>query len=196
MGTIIPEGFAQVTVVMRGPGATKNSTWSMGAAPSSIGGMASLLETWDEALTLANRPCNTGSMVTGWQYLGLEATYMDASGPLMYALPNSVTGTKDGAAMPVNCAFLVTKSTASGGRQGRGRIFFPPSLLGESGIDAGGFLAPGIVPTLQEYFTGMLDDMQVGLVPPYLLHDGAAVPYEILSLNLQGQIATQRRRLR
>lgn len=196
MGTIIPVGFAQVTVVMRGPGATKNSTWSMGASPLGIGGMASLLDSWDEALTLANRPCNTGSMVVGWQYLGLEATYMDDSGPLMYALPGNITGTKDGASMPVNCAFLISKSTASGGRQGRGRIFFPPSLLGESGVNAGGVIDAGIIPTLQAYFDGMLDDMQTALVPPYLLHDGAAVPYEILSLNLQGQIATQRRRLR
>lgn len=196
MGVLIPVGFMQVTVIMRGPSATKNSTWSLGFDPTTLGGVPAMLGTINSTIQITGNPCDEASMVVGWQYLGLDATYMDDTGPLLFSVRNTVTGTKSGAPLPVNCAFLISKGTARGGRAGRGRIFFPPALIGESGIDGNGIIDSGALPIIQAYWTDWLDDLEAGGAPPYLFHDSVGAPDVITAMTLQAQLATQRRRMR
>lgn len=196
MAVLIPVGFAQVTVIMRGPGATKNSTFSLGMDPTSLATVGVALASWSADFTASGAPLHAASMVVGWQYLGLDATYMDDTGPFLFSHSASVTGTKSGSPLPANCAFLIAKRTARGGRAGRGRTFFPPALIGESAVDGQGIIDTAAAAVLQAYWDQWLTAVTADSLPPYLLHSEVGAPNQITAMTLQAQLATQRRRMR
>lgn len=105
------------------------------------------------------------------------------------------TGAGDGA--PPNTAILVRKVTPQGGRAGRGRFYFP----GVSELDAqgGGNLDPEERSNLQDVLDDVLEKHSVAEIPWVLLHGAGSpisIPTVITSLQVDGRLATQRRRLR
>jgi len=198
MGVEIPVGYTQAVYVFRGPGAIKNSTMTLGlhygtsADVPDIAGAAYDLVTAGTGDNL----CEAASMVVGWQFLGTDVTYMDESGPLIASYRETVVGTKSGSPLPTNCAFLVSKSSATGGRAGRGRWFVPPFMLGESGIDGNGVIDSGIMATLQGYLDVVMAQALAIDINPVILHSGAGLPAPITAMTLQPLLATQRRRMR
>lgn len=102
---------------------------------------------------------------------------------------------------PQNVALLVQKRTARGGRQGRGRMYFPPFLFAESVITATGTIAQGLI----DQFTNDLEAWRVAVAGTafdlVLLHGdplvGSSPPPDVItSLTAQPLVATQRTRLR
>lgn len=95
---------------------------------------------------------------------------------------------------PPNVAYLVRKNTNIGGRQGRGRMYLPG--VNESAVDAAG----GIAGTLIADLSGRLGTAFAGFIadnlPPVLLHEDALAPTPLINLDISGQVATMRRRLR
>lgn len=198
MGVLIPVGYTQVVYVFRGPGATKNSTMTLGAHYGTGSDVEDIAGAAYDLVTagVGDNLCEAASMLVGWQFLGTDVTYMDESGPLIASYRSTVTGTKDGSPLPVNCSFLVSKSSATGGRKGRGRWFVPPFMLGESGVDGQGQISSGIIPTLQGYLDQVMSQNTAIGFGACILHSVAGTPAEITAMTLQPQIATQRRRLR
>jgi hypothetical protein len=104
--------------------------------------------------------------------------------------------------LPPNSAYLVRKRTDLAGRRGRGRFYIP--CPDETQVDRNGFIAGAWITAIQ----ANLDDMHAayasvpgGAVVPVVLHrsEGAGiepVPTPIESFQLDGRIATQRRRMR
>jgi hypothetical protein len=106
--------------------------------------------------------------------------------------------------LPGNCAVLVHKRTARGGRRGRGRWFIPWTI-GESNVDEAGKITPANVTQLQTEMTALLGDFDSIGLPLVVLHEPSApdaenpttagLPNRVTQLVVDPLIATQRRRL-
>ena len=135
------------------------------------------------------------NMGNPWTFLGATVRFGQPSGPpLIYEAQRSVTGTSNQATIPSNCALLVKKATAMGGRANRGRFFVPMTSVGEDGVDGHGMMSGALVASLQTAWTALH-----GLLDPVILHDSSSpvsTPTPVTSFIVQRQIATQRRRMR
>jgi hypothetical protein len=144
----------------------------------------------------AGKPGATAERSTAYTYRGVSTTRMLTTGPALGQVDEAVVGTKSAACLPPNCAMLVKKVTARGGRMGRGRMYVPPFMLAESDInDSGAVDIPdlgGQVALWNAFYTALA----ASDVVPALLHSDGSTPDEITAFTFQGQIATQRRRLR
>lgn len=106
------------------------------------------------------------------------------------------SGTGAASVLPNNCAVLVAKITAAGGRRNRGRLFFPSPA--ESSVSENGTLTTGS----RNLWQGAVDDwiadeQTIGWGTPALLHQsGPASPTTVTNLIVRPRIATQRRRMR
>lgn len=123
-------------------------------------------------------------------------------------------GAQSASSEPPNTAYLVTKSSALGGRRGKGRIFLPGVDAGN--VDDAGTVNPVLVAAFQTELTDWLDHLATTDIPMHLLHDypytwalvggqprripdltdPPPIPSVVVSLTLQTTVATQRRRLR
>lgn len=124
----------------------------------------------------------------------------DGGDPVTTTVPINHAGTDGDFPLPPNTALLVKKSTALGGRAGRGRFFFP-GFASFGNLSAAGVLGDVYRDALQDQFNDwhdFLNSTVVGIsTPPVLLHATASpVPSPILSFTVDGKVATQRRRLR
>jgi hypothetical protein len=91
-------------------------------------------------------------------------------------------------------SYLIRKSTALGGRQGRGRMYLPG--VTEASVGSDGVVSGAKVTALQDGADQLLNDLVVANLIPVLLHDGALTPTVITALSAQNVVATQRRRQR
>lgn len=106
-------------------------------------------------------------------------------------------GTNGGNACPNNTSWLVRKVTASGGRRGRGRMYWPG--VPEGDVGSTGILTSGALADLQTQ-ASLLQSNLVALTSVdalVLFHESAPfTPTPITTLQAQTRAATQRRRMR
>lgn len=99
---------------------------------------------------------------------------------------------------PPNCAVLVHKRTARGGRRGRGRLFIP-WFVDETVVDETGTIQATWLGNLQTAMDAFLTGLSAAGLPMQILHgEGISqegTPNEVTSLTVDPIIATQRRRL-
>lgn len=117
-----------------------------------------------------------------------------------------VTGGDASPGAPANTAYLVTKTTALGGRRGRGRMYLPG--VDETEVGGDGVVTPakltGLDTAIQAWFARVIALPWLGSLQ--LLHEPSAPgtenpspeppPTAIITLTVQQKVATQRRRLR
>lgn len=149
---------------------------------------------WDNVVGPAS------DLYSHWTYHGLEASAGIAGGQVTIVKPRVVAGTAAGGQTPPqNCAMLVKKKTALAGRRNQGRLYMPPSHLGEGQVNSAGVLDTAVVTSWQGRWNAFFADSQAGgnyeLV---LLHSlpglGDVIP--LTSFVVDPVLATQRRRLR
>lgn len=109
----------------------------------------------------------------------------------------AVAGTGGASPLPPNCALLVRKQTGLGGRRNRGRFFVPG--IANTGVSNAGVIAPATLTNYQNaaltWYTAVKGLAEVEEL--CVLHDSAPfTPTTIVTLEAQGRLATQRRRLR
>lgn len=150
----------------------------------------SIVSAWTSALD--NSLPVTYTLGPGW------VTYGAAVADLRIDSTNApVSGLRVGDALPNNCAALVRKLSAVGGRRNRGRAYMPGVL----DVDAGnnGVLTTGALAQFQNDWD-LVESNLVALIDVeglVILHDSAPfTPTAITALTVQNKIATQRRRLR
>ena len=99
---------------------------------------------------------------------------------------------------PPNCALLVHKRTARGGRRGRGRLFMP-WFLNEAKVTSSGMIDASEQVSLQTPFNVWFADLATRGIPMVLLHQGGDTPPGppnlVTSLAVDPMNSTQRRRL-
>lgn len=193
MTLVIPPGYAQVAWRFSLVDDPEPMITTCGAAVSGFGGGQ------DAADSLADLFCPTAFTAAGisisYVYLGARlAVGQDGGPPVIFEAVRSIAGSASAATVPQNCAFLVRKTTGTGGRSGRGRMFMPPFATGEDAVSAAGVLSLAAA----EFIQGEIDTLFGGF-SPYLLHDSSGTdttPTPVTAMTLERQLATQRRRLR
>lgn len=195
MGVQIPVGFAQMYLRWRLSGDPQDQVVTIG-----VNGPAGVpVAQWPNVMAgnLTARALTTAAgMQQGWTWLGLAMDYQTATGIIRYEDPVAVVGTNAGTGLPSNCALLVSKITALGGRKYRGRNFWPAAYLYESSVDQRGVIAPASLAALQTSMSGFLTDCAADDMELVLLHSGPEVPTPIVGLVVDDMISTQRRRMR
>lgn len=151
---------------------------------------------WDAGVdaSLLSNTANSSS----WTQLGVAVTYNDGGDMVLAENPRNIQGSGIGAVtVPPNCAILVKKVTASGGRKNRGRFFWPPSFLDAGDVTPAGYLESAAVTNHGAKFNEFLAALILGGVQPVVLHSELLdTPTPITSFQMQTQLATQRKRLR
>lgn len=190
----IPDGYGQVTHLFGGAalplGAAVTYGFTRGMNPSPP---AEFAEIFHDAFA-DNIMSQVGTSVT------LLSTLVkfgpDATGPSAeFADPR--TGGNAGTVLGPNTAFLVRKQTAMGGRAGRGRMYIPG--VRETSADDAGVLQPASVALMQAEVDAFLVQVGAANVNLVVLHQAGSpltTPTDITGLQVDGRVATQRRRLR
>lgn len=205
MPLIIPPGFAQAVYIFSWVNDPEPMVVTMGHDVSGYGGDGA--QAAEDIAGILFASTLVVSMSDPVAFVGVDLYVGNDGGPpsvYEYALPDPQEGTADGASLPPNSAYLVKKATGAAGRRARGRLYLPG--VGEDEVNNNGVVAPSFVTTLQgkldDWFEGARDGVgSAGPAPMVLLHrsEGAGTeppPTVITGLQLQSQIATQRRRLR
>lgn len=122
----------------------------------------------------------------------------DGGEPLVGQDTGTLAGSLTATTLPPNCAVLVHKRTARGGRRGRGRLFIP-WYADEGGVNEDGTLTSTILNPMQTALNGWRTALVAASLPPVLLHDTGlttpGAPDLITSFTVDPVISTQRRRL-
>lgn len=185
----IPEGFANVLFGFSGAGTVYPMACSFGietddsvediadSIANSIA-VSDLDNIWHAGITLDTIRVKKGPNETG------------ASGELSQTIP----GTAGSPGASPNVSMLVRKSTALGGRKGRGRMFFPPAH--EAAVGANGALDSGYLNGSNTVLSAWGANLITAGMPVVLFHNDATAPTAVTSLTMQTPVATQRRRQR
>jgi len=189
MSITIPAGFAHVLLGFTGSGTAFPMATTFGIVTedsvadilTDVGdsiGTSNLPDLWHTTIVLDTIKVKKGPNTTG------------PSGETSV----SIDGTSGTPGASPNVAMLVRKVTNLGGRQGRGRMYFPPAHEGAIGPDGG--LDSGYLGGAQSILADWLDILEAGGNQMVLLHSDDDAPTIVTSLSMQSPVATQRRRQR
>lgn len=204
MTLIVPPGFTQVALEFRHDLDPEPWYTTFGIDSSEAGGDVNAIGTkmmlnfsvaWDTLMSDSVQI--TGCALTVGQ---------DGPDPVRayVAATTDLRGNNDDEKLPQNCALLIRKNTALGGRRNRGRCFLP-GLLNELNVSAVGLIDSGAVGEYSTAANSWLSNLgqaltPAGACPMVLLHSEgeSAVPEPtvVTSLSVDNVISTQRRRLR
>lgn len=196
----IPEGGKFATFVFAVDGNAHSVTTSIGIvdldgiSPRTNLELADLIKAnW----TSGTAPFDSANLPSEYDLLNVTVTEETSTGPISAISSSGEAGTGGQAVVPINCALLVQKNTAEGGRRNKGRMYFPPYLPGESQVDVNGNLNAGVAATLQTQINNAVAADFADDIGYVLFHQsGDPTPTAITSLTLKNQVATQRRRMR
>jgi hypothetical protein len=197
-----PPGYADVSVEMTHVGNPRPSFLTFGINPTLT----------DAAAIAADIATTLGAAAGPKTILDSEASFTavrvsvgtDGTEDIVYESAISIVGTAPLTALPSNCAVLVHKRTARGGRRGRGRLFLP-WCISEAAVDEAGIIAGATVTTLNVAMSAWHGDLSTRGSPMVLLHQPSSAgtvhpttpgpPDVVTGLVVDNLIATQRRRL-
>ena len=132
-------------------------------------------------------------------FTATHATFRSALGTVYDKGQGNQGGTSHPPAS-VNCAFLIKKVTNRPGRRGRGRLYLPG--VSEQDVDALGIVSSSKVTEINNNILDFLTRLSAAGFAPVLLHNESQDPAvdtdanTITSMSCEGQIATQRDRMR
>lgn len=198
MGVQVPVGEVQVVLRWLTQGDPEEMVSTFGL--NGRGPYASAQEVAVSIAALANTNlCPASEMASSYTFVGATAyVQQDALGSEVGESLVNVSGTGSWSALPNNCAFLVRKRTATGGRSGRGRCFLPPWRLGEDDIDTAGVIGNSAKASLQASVDAFVDAVETAFSPDALVlfHEDGTPSTPITSWTVDGKLATIRRRMR
>lgn len=192
--TVIPAGFAQVNWRFAGANLPLGAECTMGLNVSGYSGTptdaaSDCFTIWAD--TLLKQQSTSVQLVEATVKFGPSAT-----GPTG-VWPGAVNGSIGGTVSPPNTTFLMRKTTAFGGRAGRGRLYLPG--VAENDVGNEGAVLPARLTALNVAGEDLLGQLEVGNLQAVLLHGvGSPItaPTPLTGLVGDSRVATQRRRLR
>jgi hypothetical protein len=197
MALVIPPNYSQAVFRWGLAGDAETMVNTLGLDTTSV----TLWEALVDSLAANTRTSLPVSVIlTGYSFQGVTLYRgQDGGPPAVYESP-AVThaGTNAGPPLPPNCAFLLRKRTALGGRKGRGRMFIPAGVgVGEDSVPSTGVLLEAQRAPLATRYNDWINSLGPS---PVLFHDsatpGSTAPTPITSFTLEARLATVRRRLR
>ena len=196
MAVIIPVGFGQATFVWTVAGKADEMNFTCGYTLSSDFTEDPAAAAIRGYFVAASRPFIAANISTGFKFEGVRVTANRGTGPILGQDMTATTGTAAQLALPTNCCVLLRKTTARGGRKGRGRMFLPAGVIGEAQVNQVGEIDASSLTAMQTQYTAAVNAWIAGPYKPVLLHEDGSAPDNILAMTLQRVIATQRRRMR
>lgn len=194
MGTA--PGFAAISVEIRNVAMTRPAFVTFGVDPTSTtptNVAADVVAAITSAGSLQSRIDSQATISSVRVSMGTDGT-VDMVGISAVSLAGGYSATT----LPPNCACLVHKTTARGGRRGRGRLFIP-WCISNSMVSENGTIDSTTKGTLQTSMTTFLTALQTNNVPMVVLHDPGQTPPGppdvVTALTVDPIISTQRRRL-
>lgn len=125
----------------------------------------------------------------------VSVTTLENPGGVSGVSSSGFVGNDTSAAMPPQVAVLIRKTSNTGGRRGRGRMYVPG--LAQSASLEGGYLVAATQANWQQRFDTFLSSLAAADLPMVILHnDIAFIPSGVTTLSVQNILATQRRRIR
>jgi hypothetical protein len=196
----VPDGFYEATFLMKNTSSPRVATCSLGLLSLDVTppDAASAATSIYNIAVGAGRPFNAASMIDDWQFLGVNMAQGTATGDILGQHLATITGSVTDNVPPSNCAVIIKKNTALGGRRYRGRFFLPSIFLNEGAVDPAGNISSSPVGTMQTQWDTFHAALLSNDWEPALFHQGAGapVPTAISSFTVQSLIGTQRRRMR
>lgn len=195
---VIPAGYALAAYRFSLEGDSEEMIFTLGVDVGGIGDADTLAA---GLATAWHNEFGDDDMSELYTFVGVDVRYgpYPGVGPQGSAIANEV-GTNALNPPPQNVALLIHKNTGLGGRQNRGRMYWPPFGLSEGDVGPTGIVSASLVTSTNTKLSSWLGDLDatgLGGVTAVLLHsDPSDEPTEITSLTLDGRVATQRRRLR
>lgn len=132
----------------------------------------------------------------GWSRMTSFVTTILSSGPVTVEAGTAVANTGTHSTPPNNCAYLIRKQTALGGRRNRGRMFVPPYRWPETDVTPNGVLGTSQVTTMQAEWTSFMTQLATQDLSPVIWHEDGSAGTQITGLVVQPRMATQRTRMR
>lgn len=201
MGVVIPTGFGQANIPFRLSGDAEEMVVTFGFdddlsfSPAGVAaGIRNALDTLPHFVA--------ADIAVGYEWGPVRVTCMRSLGPVEGVDTQTVVGANAGILpLPSNCAALVQKRTARGGRAGRGRMFWPLFWVNESSVSPTGFITDPPFASWAASMNSFLANLASSNLEMHLLHSEPEVgpplpPDPVLSLTAVQTIATQRTRLR
>lgn len=202
MPTIVPPGFVEAAVELRGQGDPDPWYVTFGLEVTGLGGnYAGLGLAVMQAFGNLLAPMWSGVSNTGVSF----TVGQDGPDNLRVYVASGINrpGGRSSQFLPQNCATLIRKNTELGGRRNRGRMFIP-AMLAEGEVDNVGVIEATSVGIFQDNADAFLDELTSIVAFPMtmvVLHGSEGIsepgdPTPVSSLTVDPIIATQRRRLR
>lgn len=193
---IIPNGYAQVNLNWGGTSLPNGAQTTFGVQRVSSGESPAQVGALVHAHLVTANVRNVLTTTTRLQSI-LVKFGPNATGPSAVTV-GTIVGQQSGESVPPNTAALIHKTTAFGGRAGRGRMYLPG--IQDTTVGADGGMNPTIAATITGQWEAFRALMEGDDFPLVLLHGTTTGPIEdpirITALACDGRAATQRRRLR
>lgn len=196
MPQFLPAGYGQARILFRGISATSDSVVTFGYKQTATEDPAEHAEAFYNALVVTGGPFVVSAFTSAYTFTGVYCTWMTETGPLVGEFLQPITGTNTLQAVPANCAFLLRKSTALGGRKGRGRAYLPPIWIAEGSIGPTGAIAGADATTVLNKWNAFKTALTTAGFDLRLIHTEAIIPTLITAFSVDTTLATQRRRMR
>jgi len=198
MAIVIPNGYINASTVWRDNSNGYKSVTAFGVATDPPFGVEDLV---DAADTIA---ANMNLGIWNALYLSdqvtlekLVVTTGTNLGPVSYEKTLNIVGTDEVQPLPPNVAWIARKYTLMGGRENRGRMFFPAAVLcAQARVSGDGVIQETYVDLMQEKLDDFRDAMTADSFDLVLFHSDGSTPTPITNLVAEGTVATQRRRLK
>lgn len=201
MGVVIPQGFGLAKIPFRHTGDPEEMLVTFGFdddvsfTPAGVAaGIRNALDTLPHFVA--------ADIAVGYSWGPVRVTCMRNLGPVEGLDTEVTVGANAGILpLPQNCAALVQKRTARGGRAGRGRMFWPLFFVNESSVSPIGVMNDPPFTSWQGSMNSFLANLSSSNLAMHLLHSEPEVgpplpPDPVTVLTAQQTIATQRTRLR
>lgn len=206
----IPDGFGQATILMGGTAAPLGAAMVFGT----VRNIELTAEEHATAIFDIIADSNVGEAPTTLTFESCVYKFgPDETGATGISTDIPRAGVNSSAAASPQNAYLLTKSTALGGRRGKGRLFLPGVI--EERVSQSGAITPVVVETLTDNWNGILANLETAGVPMVLLHGPSTEwvlvggqprrvpiageipePTPVTSIACSSTVATQRRRVR
>ncbi len=192
---IIPPGYAAISMPFAHSGLARRAFITFGVKNNT--GQTTPQSIANAVFTAAAATTSLLSRIDADVVMGpvIAAVGQDGGAPLSGEGANTQAGGLVGSSVPSNVAVLIKKTSATGGRIGRGRSFLPWAV-DEATVDQVGIIAVSQVALIQTAVTNFLNNLSTGNVPMVILHSTAlSLPPLVTALTPDRLVATQRRRL-
>ncbi len=198
----IPAGYGLFTLVMKSIYGPKLFSFNLGYKSTYAPGDNHAQDIWD-AISDTGNPFAPANYTDRYTVTLAHAVYQDDPDAYMMEFPINVAGSASWESPPPNTAVLVQKRTGRAGRNQRGRMYIPPTVVSETLVDTLGVIDNTKLGLLNAQWAGFRTSMVAADYTPYLLHGGtkanptvAPPPTLVTSFLVEPLVATQRRRLR